>query len=104
MFDRGDWRLPLLLIIIHSNLVLAVKTASNLETGRKVSYTLRSSRQFVMSKKNLIIVQVTSAMFGRYLQKSKKQAKNVTKKEKEEAIIRAYYQAQEELCEKRSAN
>ena len=43
-------------------------------------------------------------MLGRYLQKSKKQAKNVTKKEKEEAIIRAYYQAREELCDKRSAN
>ena len=58
-----------------------------------MSYTLRSSRQFVMSKKNLIIVQVTSAMLGRYLQKSKKQAKNVTKKEKEDGIIRACYQA-----------
>ena len=43
-------------------------------------------------------------MLGRYLQKSKKQAKNVTKKEKEEAIIRAYYQARKELCEKRSSN
>ena len=43
-------------------------------------------------------------MLGRYLQKSKKQAKNVTKKEKEEAIIRAYYQAREELCEKKLSN
>ena len=32
-------------------------------------------------------------MLGRYLQKSKKQAKNVTKKEKEDGIIRACYQA-----------
>ena len=43
-------------------------------------------------------------MLGKYLQKSKKQAKNVTKKEKEDAIIRAYYQAREELCEKRLSN
>ena len=43
-------------------------------------------------------------MLGRYLQKSKKQAKNVTKKEKEDAIIRAYYRAREELCEKRLSN
>ena len=39
-------------------------------------------------------------MLGRYLQKSKKQAKNVTKKEKEDSAIRAYYQEREELCEK----
>ena len=43
-------------------------------------------------------------MLGNYLQKSKMQAKNVTKKEKEDAIIRAYYQAREELCGKRSSN
>ena len=43
-------------------------------------------------------------MLGNYLQKSKKQAKNVPKKAKEEAIIRAYYQARKELCEKRLSN
>ena len=43
-------------------------------------------------------------MLGRYLQKSKKQAKNVTKKEKEEATFRAYYQEREELCENKPRN